>query len=228
MAVDFQAIRTENLDWLTSRGFDVAAWLPTLRSAIQGLRPTHEIAARLMALDVVFSWVSAPEAMVATEKLRNAAQHNDLERSMTAEELEMFRQDRPAAHHAHVDTVGWKLENMWGLAWMLGFEREPPFDGAMIDTETTRSIIYGMLPKLGEPVDVLVQRAKVRSFEEAVRLEDRFYCCHHAVRSAQLGGSTVPPGFHPIANGGVIHERRHALTWSLSPGVHWNKTDLST
>lgn len=56
----------------------------------------------------------------------------------------------------------------------------------------------------------------------------RFYCCHNAVRSAQLGGKTVPDGFHPVMNGGVIHERRHALTWCLSPGVAWDDTDLST
>jgi hypothetical protein len=39
---------------------------------------------------------------------------------------------------------------------------------------------------------------------------------------------TVPADFDPIANGGVIHERRHALTWALAPGVSWDDIDLST
>jgi hypothetical protein len=60
----------------------------------------------------------------------------------------------------------------------------------------------------------------VRGCTEGVSLGD-----HNAVRSAQLGEDTVPEGFHPIANGGVIHERRHALTWAISPGVSWEKTE---
>ena len=62
-------------------------------------------------------------------------------------------------------------------------------------------------------------------------MEDLFYCVHNAVRSAQLAMheenddavGIVPEGFDPIANGGVIHERRHALTWALSPGVDWDE-----
>jgi hypothetical protein len=61
------------------------------------------------------------------------------------------------------------------------------------------------------------------------QLEDLFYCVHNAVRSAQLGhADRVPEGFHPVRDGGCIHERRHALTWTLSPGVDWDDTDLST
>ncbi len=55
-----------------------------------------------------------------------------------------------------------------------------------------------------------------------------FYCLHNAVRSAQCGDDTVPPGFDPIGNGGVVHERRHSLTWMLSKGIEWDDTDLST
>ena len=35
-------------------------------------------------------------------------------------------------------------------------------------------------------------------------------------------------GFDPMGNGGVIHERRHSLTWMLSKGINWEETDLST
>lgn len=40
--------------------------------------------------------------------------------------------------------------------------------------------------------------------------------------------NVVPQGFHPVADGGTIHERRHSLTSVLSPGVAWEDTDLST
>lgn len=29
-------------------------------------------------------------------------------------------------------------------------------------------------------------------------------------------------------DGGAIHERRHSLTWILSPGIDWDDTDMST
>ena len=32
----------------------------------------------------------------------------------------------------------------------------------------------------------------------------------------------------PWLGTGVIHERRHALTWATSPRVKWDDTDLST
>jgi hypothetical protein len=68
------------------------------------------------------------------------------------------------------------LENLWPLAWVLGFPDAPGFADGMIQ------------------------------------------------------GPTPPsrPPFHPVFDGGVVHERRHALTWALSPGVSWDETDLST
>jgi hypothetical protein len=226
--MNMQPIRADNLAWLSKHGFSVATHLPVERDAIEALRPVDEIAARLMALDIVFTWVSAPEAAAATAKLQAAVDRNNLELAMSSSEQAIYRKERAAAHDGHVDQIGWRLENMWPLAWVLGFEPPPPLDGVMIGSDIVRSIIFDFLPKLGEPVDALVARAKVRSFEDVVRLEDRFYCCHNAVRSAQLGGNTVPAGFHPVANGGVIHERRHALTWCLSPGTSWDDTDVST
>ena len=225
--MDIEVIRAQNLAWLTQRGFKVAPHLPMDRDTLRGLRSVEEIATRLMALHVLFSWVAAPTEKIATRTLREAAQKNDLKRVMTENELEMFKLGRHDAH-THVDSVGWKLENMWGLAWVLGFDKEPPLDGEMIDGHTIKALTEGYLPKLGESVDVLMRRAKMQPLEKVARLEDRFYCCHNAVRSAQLGGDTVPKGFDPVTNGGVIHERRHALTWSLSPGTSWEDTDLST
>lgn len=61
-----------------------------------------------------------------------------------------------------------------------------------------------------------------------LKKEDLFYCLHNAVRSAQLGRKTVPLNFDPIMNGGVIHERRHSLTWMVSKDIDWDETDLST
>ena len=43
-------------------------------------------------------------------------------------------------------------------------------------------------------------------------------------RSAQLGAPTAPKGFDPVVGTGVIHERRHSLTWAISPDVSWMVT----
>jgi hypothetical protein len=85
------------------------------------------------------------------------------------------------------------------------------------------------LPSFKTEPQVWIQAAKLRPATELVELEDLFYCAHNAVRSAQLGkASAVPDGFHPVLHGEAVHERRHSLTWILSPGVVWSDTDLST
>ncbi len=106
---------------------------------------------------------------------------------------------------------------------MLGFEEEPPVDQGMIREETIRAL-FDFVPSFDQTLDDWLAGCTLRPDAEVDALEDLFYCAHDAVRSAQLGGDTVPPGFHPIADGGVLHERGHASTWALSPGVAWDDT----
>lgn len=218
--------RPWNLARLNELGFRVADSLPL--SDERPMRPPLEIASRLMALDAVFSWVSASEKDASSEKLRGYVTIGALEGSMTPSELEIWNTPRPGARRAHVDQIGWRLENMWPLAWILGFEPAPDVASGMIDTPIIRAILLEFLPGLTFPPSKLLETAKLRPAAEVSAMEDYFYCAHNAVRSAQLGGKTVPEGFHPVADGGVVHERRHALTWAVSPGVDWDDTDLST
>ena len=81
---------------------------------------------------------------------------------------------------------------------------------------------------IDESVENWIKDKETLSEEKLMQKEDLFYCLHNAVRSAQLGSETVPNGFDPMGNGGVIHERRHSLTWMLSKGISWEETDLST
>jgi hypothetical protein len=224
-----EAVRKANLDRLAKAGFRAAQWLPLDRhDGPTTLRPAREIASRLMALDAVFGWVVAPESAAPSELVRDYIQRNDLRRSMTENDLAIVDMPRAKAHAEHSGQVGWRLENMWALAWVLGFEHVPPFDGAMIEHELIGALLETCGPRATITVDERIARGRVRSVDEVDALEDLFYCAHNAARSAQLGHDTVPRGFHPIAGGGVVHERRHALTWCLSPGVDWKDTDLST
>ena len=200
--------------------FKVAPSLPLRDGA---LRPIEQIARRLMALDALFTWAS-DMTVAHEERLRRYAEPNvDW---LTDSERAIWALARPAAQR-HIDTIGWRLENMWPLAWILGLELEPGFDGAMIDGPKIRAM-YQFLPKTTETVADFLARAKPRDEAVVLDLADVFYCAHNAARSAQLGGQTVPAGWHPVASGGVIHERRHALWWATSPGVAWDDTNLST
>ena len=221
-------IRAQNLERLARAGFRAAKSLPTVRGEHRALRPLAEIGARLFALDALFTWVAFPEASAASERVRRYAANNDAASWLTPREREIFEQPRQLAYERHVDSIGWRLENMWSLAWVLGFATPPALDGQMMPQELQRAMLLEFMPGLDKRVPDLLARQPARSETEVDALEDLFYCAHNAARSAQLGSDTVPRGFDPIAGGGVVHERRHALTWCMSPGIDWDATDLST
>jgi hypothetical protein len=198
------SVRADNLEKLRKLGYKVAPSLPTKRGRT-ALRPAKQIAERFEALRALFTWVCAPD---------KATRKSERRRAMTSSERAIYALSREDAR-AHADVIGWRLENMWPLAWIVGFADVPPVTGEMIEGATIRALLT-------------FEPGKARSAADVLALEDLFYCAHNAGRSAQLGGKTVPAGFDPIAGTGVIHERRHALTWSTSPGVSWDETDLST
>lgn len=220
-------LRDKTFADLEALGFRPAKSLP-IRYVGQPVRPPGEIAARLMALDALFTWVAFPIDAVPTERVQGYLDRNGLRDWLTHEEAAVLALARPEAQANHVDRIGWKLENMWPLAWALGFGPEPGLGAAQVGEEITRPLFFEFLPGLGATVGDLIGKATPRPADELVALEYRFYCAHNAVRSAQLGGDTVPPGFHPVVHGGAVHERRHALTWCVTPDVPWDETDLST
>lgn len=225
------AIRDRSLSRVLAAGFEPASSLPTAgrRAFLPGeLRPKAEIARRLLALQALVLWVAAPEDAYPSEEIRAYATRNRLAASLTAEELEMFGLSREAARQ-HSGTIGWRMENMWPLAWMLGFEKVPSITHGQVSGEIMVPMLEDFLPALDESLDSFAVRVTLRPLDEVAQLEDEFYCTHNAVRSAQLGNlEVVPEGFDPIAEGGTIHERRHSLSWSLSPEIDWDDTDLST
>lgn len=221
-----EAIRERNLAFLAARGFTVAPSLPTLRDeAGAAIRPAAEIAGRLWAMSAQFHWVAVAGNRVPDERFQHPDTRRELRTHLTDEELELFEDSRADAQTQR-DTIGWRLENMWALAWTLGFHHPPALQG-MIGPDVIDSLLrFAVFPD-GTVADLL-PRTRLRPPHEINGLEDLFYCAHNAVRSAQLGSATVPLGFHPLADGGGVHERRHALTWVCSPGVAWDETDLST
>lgn len=220
--------RAKNLQTLKELGFTVSPGLPTQRDAVTGLRPAEEIMRRLCGLDAVCSWVMSTQEDNPDELIVAYIDDNDLD--LDGDDVEILQTPRARAQQQFIDSIGWRLENMWPLAWVLGFPRLPTVQG-MIDDGVIQPL-FRFLPKMTDDLDAWTARQKVRAAADVVDLEDFFYCAHNAARSAQLApkgkATTVPRGFDAVVGAGVIHERRHALTWAVSPDVRWEETDLST
>lgn len=219
-------IREKNLATLQSLGFRVAKGLPVAEQA-PALRPVAEIAARLRALQCFALYVATDDDDAPEAAIKRAVTRDQVLESFTPHERELYELSREEAHDDYVDTIGWRLENMWPLAWAFGFEEKPALGGE-IPHEVIRAMLWEFLPSLEAPLSQWLETVRLRPIAELAAAEDLFYCAHNAARSAQLGGDTVPEGFHAVMDGGVIHERRHALTWMLSPDTEWDDTDLST
>lgn len=216
-------IRLDSSVTCIEAGFQPAGSLPT--EFDRQRRPALEIARRLHAIKASVLWLMVPEENLPTEKLLHFIQQNDLEKGMTEEEKGILQSSRDDA--ALRNAIGWKFENAWPLAWYFGYA-EPDITGQMMTGEQMQEILVHHTCSLDEIIENWIPTKTTISEESLIRKEDLFYCVHNAVRSAQLGSDTVPPDFDPIGNGGVIHERRHSLTWMLSNGVDWENTDLST
>lgn len=216
-------LRRDNLSTAQNAGFTPTVSLPT--DLGRELRPTIEIAKRLNAINALVLWLMVPEDSLGSENILSFVDRNDLRTFMTAEEQAIFslpRNDEQARN-----AIGWKFENAWPLAWYFGY-KEPAIDGQMMEGDQMQEILKNYSCPPNKTMEEWVQSKETRSEDNLLKKEDLFYCLHNAVRSAQIGGATVPAGFHPVSNGGVIHERRHSLTWMVSKGVRWEETDLST
>lgn len=226
--LDVQTIRARSLEELEDLGFRVADNLPLWTDT--SLRPVEQIAIRLMALDAVYTWAYAIEERASSERLRAYADRNALLDAMTEEDREVFQMPRARAQRDFGQTVGWCLENMWPLAWTLGFPAAPVISRESISMRDTiaNSLIMRFMPRLDATLNDFLERARPRDAARVVALHDLYYCAHNAVRGASLGRATVPAGFDVLIDGRCVQERRHALTWSLSLGVGWDDTDLST
>lgn len=225
-------VRTKSLELLHEIGFKPAESLPTAghRAGVSGSpRPASQVAKRLLALAAAIEWVLKPEEKLPSATIEAFVSKGDLRSQLTLEERGMLVLSREDALKRHGDTIGWRMENVWPLAWALGFTQptSPAYD--QVGREVMQAIMRDFLPSFESDPRAWVEQAKLRPTAELIELEDLFFCAHNAVRSAQLGdASKVPKAFHPVLHGGAVHERRHALTWILSPGVVWENTDLST
>ncbi len=224
---DWSPSRTARVARLERDGFRVARSLPEGNDGER--RPVREIAARLMALKALFLRTMVSAEGIPEAKLSGYMVRNELFQSLTPSERKIWYTPRAEVGDAHRNTIGWRLENMWALAWVLGYDSELSYLGGQMKGEWIEPILREFIPDFASgTLDLWLEELEPRPIDELVAMEDLLYCAHNAVRSAQLGRETVPEGFDPVQDGGTVHERRHVLTWVLSPGVAWDDTDLSS
>lgn len=216
-------LRLNNISICLDAGFRPSNSLPT--EFDRELRPSIEIAQRLNAIKALVLWLLVPEENLESDKIISFVKKNNLMEFMDEEEKEIFNNSRDDDQARN--SIGWKFENAWPLAWYFGY-KEPDISGEMMSGEQMQEILSDFSCPIDENIAEWVKDQVTLSEEKLKQKEDLFYCLHNAVRSAQLGSETVPKGFDPMGNGGVIHERRHSLTWMLSKSTNWEETDLST
>lgn len=220
---DSSIVRSQSITICLDAGFHPASSLPTIRET--KLRPADEIAGRLHAIKALVLWLMVSSENLPDEKIINFINQNELLGYMTPEEKEILDTSRNDIELRN--SIGWKFENLWPLAWYFGYD-EPEISGQMMTGEQMQEILINHTCSLDTLISDWLPQQHTLEEEKLVEKEDLFYCLHNSVRSAQLGGDTVPNGFDPIGNGGVIHERRHSLTWMLSSDTKWEDTDLNT
>ncbi len=215
--------RLQTINTCNTAGFSPAKSLPTDWN--RNLRPSIEIAGRLHAIKALVLWLMVPSDNLPSEKVLSFVSKNELKNFMTEDERIILSSSRDDENLRNA--IGWKFENAWPLAWYFGY-KEPEITGQMMSGEQMQEILINYTCSLDTTITEWTLNQEKIPEDVIVKKEDLFYCLHNAVRSAQLGGNTVPEGFDPMGNGGVIHERRHSLTWMLSKDITWEETDLST
>lgn len=215
-------MRLNNARICLDAGFRPSNALPT--EFDHHLRPAVEIAQRLHVIKVLVMWLLIPEEHLPSERIMSFIRENKLDQYMSDEEKAILNASRDDEDMRN--QIGWKFENAWPLAWYFGYAA-PKIDGVMMTGEEMNDILlHHTCPLSGNLVAWVAEKNKV-SDDSVLKMEDLFYCLHNAVRSAQMGRPSVPQGFNPMSHGGVIHERRHALTWMVSKGTAWDDTELS-
>lgn len=217
-----QAIRGKSMATANSYGLHPAEWLPLPnKRTAKMLRPADEIARRLMGLHAAVAWCCASEGLVSSLHLTQYIDNNELFEILTETEREIVNTERAQAANFR-DQVGWYTENMWALAWVLGFGMTPGANGVPISSQVGPPLNRDFLELFDADRATIAEKCGLRPTAEVIALEDLFYCAHNAFRSLAMEhtDARLPCG--------VVQERRHALTWALSPGVAWEHTDLST
>ncbi len=209
--------RDSHLGQLNDLGLETTDKIPNAHErGFSQVRPKPEIVRRLMATLAAFAWVCAPDEIVHDETVMRYIQENELnDGTFSLPEAKWIATPRNLARQFAVE-AGWMTEYMWSLAWLLGYPPTPNPCPEQVTQEIIVALRDGFLGGFDSGFDELMNTTRVRSLESIITLEDLLYCAHNAMFRIGNVDSTR-----------IVQERRHSLTWSLSPGVTWEQTDVT-
>ena len=191
-----QSLKARIFSELESLGFHPADSLP-LPEMKTAVRPPDQVAARLMSpINALFTWVASSEDKAPTEDLRSYIARNGLRDWLTQGESVIIDLPRADAHECHVDTIGWKLENMWALAWVIGFELAQTLDASQIGEEVIGKLFQEFLPSLDESTMDLLAKTVPRAVDEVVDGVPVLLCSQRRAKRPtrpENGAAWIPP-----------------------------------
>ena len=107
-----ESLRTKVFADLNALGFHPAPSLPLPDMDPAVVRPAGKVAARLMALGALFTWVAFPEHAAPTPRLQRFINRNGLCDRLAKGEADVIDLPRADANDKHAGNIGWKLENI--------------------------------------------------------------------------------------------------------------------
>ena len=212
------SIREKHVESLRDKGLQVADWMPNAISrGFTQLRPVDEIVRRLMAAFATVAWVCAPDEVVSATDVKKYLADNDLQpESFSKQEAQWLATPRENVRE-FMESAGWITENIWALGWLLGVAPTVCPCDQLAPQNIIGPIRDDFLCGFERTFDELKSGSQIQPVERIIALEDFLYCAHNGFRNMD-----------DVETAGLVQERRHSLTWALSPGTDWDEIDVGT
>jgi len=235
----FQTIRLHSLAHARSLGFRPPTPLPhdSLSLRTTTLRPLADIRLRMNALCGLVLWCG-PHSLIDIDSASVRQSYGSISARQelwgshfTPEESVWFSTARESLSPEVCTSVGWRMESMWALAWVLGFPLRPPHIGRASGSVCINLLRFASHPTPSNPNPSSSPNPSspnpnpVRSSEAVAGVLDVFEVLLAAVRRAETHAEMccVPERFHLVSDGRAVRERCCALRWALSPGMCWDE-----
>jgi len=177
------------------------------------IKPLPDVVDRIASLHAV---VACTFGLDGKQALIWLEQHG-ADRMLTAEERLLLA--KKASKLDLATRLQKRIEALWALCWSVGCVEQLSFG------EYCQGHLCDLLPDISTNASLAEFRAeaRLRPRHEIVELADLAYCLDWAVVEAHMKDMPEPG---PV-DGYVICERRHALSWTLSP-EEWDEVSLDT
>jgi len=129
-----------------------------------------------------------------------------------------FLVDASPPRQAIVD-FGWRAEALAALIWALGGIDDLEPLNRQVDLQA-----IAMFRTADERPEAFLGAARLRPADELDDAETFLYEQHWRVHDAQLNGTSMPPEL----DGGIVYERRYALSWLVGWGDDWDDVPTDT